>query len=163
CHSDLFVAGLEKLPLTPLTLGHEGIGRIEAIGEDVAAFNAGERVGLTFLASACGACDLCRAGAERFCSEQLNFGYTLDGVLAQWAVARVSHLARVPEELDAAEAAPLCCAGWTSYGALREAGLSPGQTVALFGFGGLGHLALQIAKAQGLRVAVVDPSEPKLE
>src|SRR5262245_59183678 len=97
CHSDLFVAGLEKLPLAPLTLGHEGIGRVEAIGDGVTGFASGERVGLTFLASACGVCELCRKGAERFCPKQLNFGYTIQGALAQWAIAPASHLARVPD------------------------------------------------------------------
>ena len=163
CHSDLFVAGLEKLPHVPLTLGHEGIGRVQAVGERVWQFAPGDRAGMTFLGSTCGSCDWCRAGLERFCPRQLNFGYTLNGALAGWAVAPASHLARIPAGLNAAEAAPLCCAGWTAFGALREAGLEAGQTVALFGYGGLGHLALQMARGRGLRAAVADVSEEKLE
>jgi propanol-preferring alcohol dehydrogenase len=163
CHSDLFVASLEKLPLLPLTLGHEGIGRVEAVGAGVDGFSIGDRTGVTFLASTCGACELCRTGRERFCPRQLNFGYTVDGALVGYAVVPAPLLVRVPDALSAAEAAPLCCAGWTAYGALREAALQPGQSVALFGLGGLGHLAIQYAKHLGLRVAVADVSDSKLE
>lgn len=163
CHSDLFVSSLEKLPLLPLTLGHEGIGRIEALGPGVTGLSAGDRVGITFLASTCGACDVCRTGRERFCPRQLNFGYTAQGALADYVVAPAPLLARVPESLAAEDAAPLCCAGWTAYGALREAGLAPGQSVAIFGMGGLGHLAIQYARHLGLRVAAADLSEAKLE
>jgi propanol-preferring alcohol dehydrogenase len=163
CHSDLFVASLEKLPLAPLTLGHEGIGRVEALGAGVSSFAIGDRAGITFLASTCGACELCVSGRERFCVRQLNFGYTVNGALAGYAVVPAPFLVRVPDTLPAAEAAPLCCAGWTAYGALREAGLRPGQSVALFGMGGLGHLAIQYARHLGLRVAAVDVSESKLE
>ena len=163
CHSDLFVSSLEKLPLLPLTLGHEGIGRIVELGAGVSGFAIGDRMGVTFLASTCGVCELCLAGSERFCPRQLNFGYTVQGVLAGHAVVPVPCLVRVPETLAAEEAAPLCCAGWTAYGALREAGLHPGQSVALFGMGGLGHLAIQYARHLGLRVAAVDVAESKLE
>jgi len=163
CHSDLFVAGLEKLPLAPITLGHEGIGTVEALGEGVADWAPGERAGMTFLGTTCGTCEWCRAGRERFCPKQMNFGYTLHGALTEFAIVPASSLVRVPAGLAAVEAAPLCCAGWTAYGALREAGLEPGQSVALFGFGGLGHLALQIARHRGMRVAAVDVSEQKLE
>jgi alcohol dehydrogenase, propanol-preferring len=163
CHSDLFVSSLEKLPLVPLTLGHEGIGRIEALGAGVAGFAEGDRAGITFLASTCGACELCLTGRERFCGRQLNFGYTVHGALTGYAVVPAPLLFRVPETLPAAEAAPLCCAGWTAYGALREAGLKRGQSVALFGMGGLGHMAIQYARHLGLRVAAVDLSESKLE
>jgi alcohol dehydrogenase, propanol-preferring len=163
CHSDLFVSSLEKLPLLPLTLGHEGIGRIVALGPGVTDFSAGDRAGITFLASTCGACDLCRSGRQRFCSRQLNFGYTVQGALAAYAVAPAAFLVRVPDALPAEQAAPLCCAGWTAFGALREAALQPGQSVALFGMGGLGHLAVQYARHLGLRVAAVDVSEDKLE
>ncbi|HEY1495497.1 MAG TPA: alcohol dehydrogenase catalytic domain-containing protein, partial [Candidatus Solibacter sp.] len=162
CHSDLFVCGLEKLPLAPLTLGHEGIGRVEAVGPEVAEWSAGDRAGVTFLGTTCGTCEWCRAGRERFCPRQTNFGYTLQGALGEYAMVPASALVRVPEDIAAAEAAPMCCAGWTAYGALREAGLHAGQSVALFGYGGLGHLALQIARHQGLRVAVADPSEEKI-
>jgi len=162
CHSDLFVAGLEKLKLVPLTLGHEGIGRVEAIGPGVTDAAVGDRVGITFLASSCGECELCLAGLERYCARQLNFGYTVHGALATRAVVRTQLLARIPESLNAAEAAPMCCAGWTAYGAVRETGLASGQLLAIFGMGGLGHLAQQYAAVRGVRVAAVDVSVEKL-
>lgn len=162
CHSDLFVAGLEKVPLAPLILGHEGIGRVEAIGPDVTAWKAGDRVGMTFLATTCGACELCRSGRERFCPKQTNFGFSRHGALARYAVVPAAALVRVPGDLPAATLAPLCCAGWTAQGALREAGIGRGRKAAIFGFGGLGHLALQLALHRGLRVAVVDLSPEKL-
>jgi propanol-preferring alcohol dehydrogenase len=161
CHSDLFVCGLPKLPLLPLRLGHEGIGRVEVIGEGVTGWQTGDRAGITFLGTTCGTCAWCQAGRERFCPKQTNFGYTIQGALGGRVLVPAAALVRVAEGIPAALAAPLCCAGWTAFGALREAGLTPGQTVALFGFGGLGHLALQIARHQGLRVAVVDSSPEK--
>lgn len=163
CHSDLFISGLESLPLLPLILGHEGIGRVAQVGADVEGLAPGDRVGITFLAASCGMCFLCLTGRERFCVKQRNFGFTVPGALAAYATLPVPHLARIPEELPAEQAAPLCCAGWTAYGALREAALHAGQTVALFGLGGLGHLAVQYARHLGLSVAAVDVSEEKLE
>ncbi len=162
CHSDLFVSGLERLPHLPLVLGHEGVGRVEAAGPDAGVFVPGERVGITFLASTCGSCEPCGKGRRQYCSRQLNFGYTADGALSTWATLAAGELARVPASLPAHQAAPLCCAGWTAYAAVRESGLEPGQSIALFGMGGLGHLAVQYARIRGLRVAAVDTSEPKL-
>jgi alcohol dehydrogenase, propanol-preferring len=163
CHSELYVASLEKLPLAPLTLGHEGIGRIEAVGPEVAGWAPGDRAGITFLGPTCGACEWCTSGRERFCPRQANFGYSLHGALTEYAIVPAAGLVRAPKELAAAQAAPLCCAGWTAWGALRESGLKRGQSVALFGLGGLGHLALQMARHRGLRVAAVDVSDAKLE
>jgi alcohol dehydrogenase, propanol-preferring len=162
CHSDLFVAGLEKLPLVPLTLGHEGIGRVEAVGAGVTNVAPGDRVGITFLAATCGECELCRTGRERYCAKQINSGYTAHGALATRAVVKTQLLAKIPESLSAAEAAPVCCAGWTTYGAIREAGIRAGDLLAIFGMGGLGHMALQYATARGLRSAACDVSEEKL-
>jgi propanol-preferring alcohol dehydrogenase len=163
CHSDVFVAGLEKLPLAPVTLGHEGIGRVEAIGAGVKDWSAGDRAAMTFLGTTCGACEWCASGRERFCPKQKNFGYTLQGALSDYVIAPAAALVRVPATLPASVAAPLCCAGWTAYRALTEARLERGQSVALFGFGGLGHLALQMAQHQGVRVSVSDPSAEKQE
>jgi propanol-preferring alcohol dehydrogenase len=162
CHSDLFIAAMEKPPLVPLIMGHEGIGRIEELGAGVSSFAPGDRVGVTFLASTCGACEWCRTGRERYCPRQLNAGYTAQGALAGYVVAYAQHLARVPEGLSAAEAAPMCCAGWTAYRAIKETGAASGATVAIFGMGGLGHLAVQFARHAGLRVAAVDVAEDKL-
>ena len=98
CHSDLFVAGLEKLPLAPLTLGHEGIGRVEAVGPGVDNWATGDRAGITFLGVTCGTCEWCAAGRERFCPKQTNFGYTLQGALGDYALAPASALVRVPDD-----------------------------------------------------------------
>jgi alcohol dehydrogenase, propanol-preferring len=162
CHSDLFIAGMEKPPIVPLVLGHEGIGRVEKLGAGVTAFEPGDRVGIPFLATTCGTCEWCRSGRERFCPRQTNAGYNSPGALAGYASVPAQHLARVPEALSAAEAAPLCCAGWTAYRGVREAGLAPGSAIAIFGLGGLGHLAVQYARQAELRVAAVDVSEQKL-
>jgi propanol-preferring alcohol dehydrogenase len=161
CHSDVFVTTLEKLPLAPVTLGHEGIGRVVAVGRGVTGWSAGDRAGITFLGTTCGTCEWCTSGRERFCPRQTNFGYTLHGALCDFAIAPAAALARVPADLAAEVAAPLCCAGWTAYRALSESGLERGQTVAIFGYGGLGHLALQIARHRGLRVSVSDTNESK--
>jgi len=139
CHSDLFVASLEKLSLAPVTLGHEGIGRVEAVGAEVTDWRPGDRAGMTFLATVCGACDLCTTGRGRFCAKQTNFGYSAHGAMAEYAVAPASTLVRVPDGMPAAQIAPLCCAGWTAMGAISEAAVARGGSVALFGFGGLGH------------------------
>jgi propanol-preferring alcohol dehydrogenase len=163
CHSDVFVTTLERLPLAPVTLGHEGIGRVEEVGPEVEGWQPGDRAAMTFLATTCGRCEWCASGRERFCPRQTNFGYTLQGALSEWAIAPAAALVRAPENLPAPVAAPLCCAGWTAYRAVREAGLDAGQTVALFGYGGLGHLALQIARHERLLAAVSDPSEEKME
>ena len=162
CHSDVMITGLEKLPLAPLVLGHEGIGVVEAVGDGVSSVAAGDRVGITYLASSCGACEQCRSGRERFCLKQKNHGYTRHGVLATYAVVAAQNLVRVPAKLSATEAAPLSCAGWTAMGALRESGVQSGQWVAIFGFGGLGHLAMHYAHHIGAKVAVVDVGEEKL-
>lgn len=163
CHSDVMIAGLERLPLTPLILGHEGIGVVEAVGEGVTNIAVGDRVGVTYLASACGTCQPCQSGRERFCQKQQNHGYTRHGVLATRGIVAAENLIRVPASLAGEEAAPLCCAGWTAMGALREAGLERGQLLAIFGMGGLGHLALQYAIHEGLRVVASDVSEDKLK
>ncbi len=172
CHSDLFVSGLAKLPRTPLTLGHEGIGRIEGMGSEVSGLledlHVGDRVGITFLGSTCGECVYCRSGRERFCPRQKNTGYALDGAMAGYAIADARHVIRVPDAAAATSIAPLCCAGWTAYGALREAFASIGQhdgesTVAIYGYGGLGQLAMRYALPHGLKIAVADVSDRKLE
>lgn len=163
CHSDVMITGLEKLPLSPLILGHEGIGVVEAVGDGVTEVSAGDRVGVTYFASACGKCAACLGGHARYCARQSNHGYTRHGALSSIAVVAAQNLIRVPEGLASEDAAPLCCAGWTAMGALEEARVQPGQLVAIFGFGGLGHLAFGYAKAMGARAAVVDSSEAKLE
>ncbi len=163
CHSDLFLAGRPKMPLIPLVLGHEGIGIVEELGPGVETIRRGERVGIGFLYRSCGECPDCRAGRENSCPKRLETGYTAQGALAEYAVAAAGFVARIPDGLPIIQAAPLCCAGLTAYKALRTANLTAGEWVVLFGAGGLGHLAIQIAKHWGLKVAVVDVVPQKLE
>lgn len=163
CHSDVMIAGLQSLPVAPLVLGHEGIGVVEAVGEGVTNVAVGDRVGITYFAAGCGKCDTCRSGNARYCARQQNHGYTRHGALAGASVVASQNLIRVPASLSAEEAAPLCCAGWTALGALHEAACPAGGLVAIFGMGGLGHLAVQYARHMGLKTAVVDVSEEKLE
>lgn len=163
CHSDLMISTLERIPLEPVILGHEGIGRVRAVGDGVAGLAVGDRVGITYLASTCGSCDMCAAGEERFCARQGQHGFSHHGAMGSIVNVAAQQLVRVPPGLAAEKAAPLCCAGWTSLGAVRGAGLAPGQRLAVFGMGGLGHLAVQYARHLGLHVAAVDISEAKLE
>src|SRR5690348_7895493 len=107
CHSDLFIAGLDKLAVAPVTLGHEGIGRVEAAGPGVRDWAAGDRVAITYLGTTCGACEWCLSGRRRFCPNQTNFGYTLPGALAQYVAAPASALVRAPDGIAAEQAAPL--------------------------------------------------------
>lgn len=163
CHSDLMIAGLEALPLAPLVIGHEGIGRACAVGPGVDAVAVGDRVGVTYLGSTCGACELCSAGHERFCPRQVQHGYARHGAMGALVNVAAGHLVRVPPGLPAVAAAPLCCAGWTALGAVRGAGLPPGGRLAIVGLGGVGHLAVQYARHLGIKVVAVDVNEAKLE
>ncbi len=163
CHSDVFLAASPRLPRTPLILGHEGVGRVVALGPAVSRVRIGDRVGIAYLHHSCRECGFCRAGQENFCVQQVQTGYHTDGALAEYAVGAEDFIARIPEALSSVQAAPLCCAGLTAYKAVRTAGLAAGEWIVLFGAGGLGHLAIQLAKRQGLRVAVVDLADDKLE
>lgn len=163
CHSDVMITGLEKLPLSPLILGHEGIGIAEAIGEGVTEAAIGDRIGITYFGAGCGQCHACQSGHARYCAKQSNHGYTRHGALTTQAIVAAQNIIRVPVNLKPEEAAPLCCAGWTAMGALNEANLQSGQWLAIAGFGGLGHLAAAYAKARGIHVAVIDTNQEKLD
>lgn len=165
CHTDLHAAHGDwpvkpKLPLIP---GHEGVGVVEKLGEGVTSLKLGDRVGIPWLFSACGECDYCLTGWETLCKQQLNGGYSADGAYAQYCVAPAAYVARIPDELGDVEAAPILCAGVTTYKALKVANVKPGEWVAIYGIGGLGHVALQYAKAMGYNVVAVDIHQEKLE
>ena len=162
CHSDLFIRSLDALPKVPLTLGHEAVGIVEEAAPGVAGWRPGDRVALTYLYAGCGACEACLRERPELCPRQINTGYHTGGAFAEYAVARAGSLVKVPPELPADQAAPLCCAGWTAYHAVESAGLEPGSWLAVFGVGGLGHLGIQFARLRGLRVAAIDLSEEKL-
>lgn len=165
CHTDLHAAHGDwpvkpKLPLIP---GHEGVGVVEKLGEGVTSLKLGDRVGIPWLFSACGECDYCLTGWETLCKQQLNGGYSADGAYAEYCVAPAAYVARIPDELGDVEAAPILCAGVTTYKALKVANVKPGEWVAIYGIGGLGHVALQYAKAMGYHVVAVDIHQEKLE
>ena len=165
CHTDLHAAGGDwpLKPALPFTPGHEGIGIVTALGAGVTAVKEGDRVGVPWLYSACGHCEFCLAAQEPVCAEAQFGGYTKNGGFAEYIVADPNYVAHIPARLAARDAAPLICAGITSYKGLKETQARPGQWVVISGIGGLGHLGVQYAKAMGLHVCAVDIDERKLE
>ncbi|MBT9491968.1 MAG: zinc-dependent alcohol dehydrogenase [Paucibacter sp.] len=165
CHTDLHAAGGDwpLKPGLPFTPGHEGIGIVTALGDGVTAVRLGERVGVPWLYSACGHCEFCLAAQEPVCAKAQFGGYTQNGGFAEYIVADANYVAHIPAGLAARDAAPLICAGVTSYKGLKETQARPGQWVVISGIGGLGHLAVQYAKAMGLLVCAVDIDDGKLE
>ncbi len=167
CHSDLHLVRGEwdllkpitKLPLIP---GHEVTGTIAALGEGVEDLAAGDRVGVPWLHFTCGQCEFCLAGRETLCGKQQVTGCTVDGGFAEFIKAKASHTAKLPDNLSFTEAAPLLCAGLTVHRALNDSAVVAGQRIAIFGIGGLGHLAVQLAKARGAEIVAVDVSDDKL-
>jgi len=165
CHTDIHAAHGDwpVKPTPPFVPGHEGVGIVEALGDGVAHRAVGERVALPWLGHACGHCDQCVRGWETLCEEQQNTGYSLDGSFAEYAVADAAYVVPVPAGVTAHDAAPLTCAGVTTYKAVKVAGIRPTERVAVFGIGGLGHLAVQYATIVGGTVIAVDVDDAKLE
>jgi len=165
CHTDLHAASGDWpiKPQLPFVPGHEGIGRVIAVGLDVTNFEIGDRVGVPWLFSACGLCEYCAGGWESLCPKAQYGGYTVNGGFAEYIVADARYAAKIPAGLSPVAAAPLLCAGVTTYKGLKETEARPGQWVAILGVGGLGHLAIQYAKAMGLNVAAVDVHDEKLD
>jgi propanol-preferring alcohol dehydrogenase len=165
CHTDIHAAHGDwpVKPTLPFTPGHEGIGVIEAIGPGDTGRHIGERVALAWLGTACGRCDYCISGWETLCEQQTNTGYSINGGFAEYAVADGRFAVPVPDGVTPFDAAPLTCAGVTTYKAIKVARVRPAERVAVFGIGGLGHLALQYARIVGGIVIAVDVEEPKLK
>ncbi|MDQ6684295.1 MAG: zinc-dependent alcohol dehydrogenase, partial [Pseudomonadota bacterium] len=145
-----------------LVPGHEVVGSVVQRGAAVRHLDIGDRVGVAWRHGSCGHCEQCREGFENLCSSGGVTGMTVDGGYAQFMTARASHALRIPAGLRSDEVAPLFCAGVTSYRALKNAGVEAGQRVAVFGIGGLGHLAVQIARAMGAEVIALDVGHEKL-
>jgi propanol-preferring alcohol dehydrogenase len=167
CHSDLHVADgdwPQLVPITkrPLILGHEIAGHVIEKGASVNHLQVGDRVGVPWVHWTCGECEFCREGNENLCVKQQITGVTVDGGYAEFVKAPASHAVKTPEGLSCVEAAPLFCAGVTVYRALRQAKIQPGQRLAVFGVGGLGHLAVQIGQGLGAIVTAIDISDEKL-
>ncbi len=166
CHTDLHVAAGDwpAGPSLPLVLGHEGVGIVEAAGTAVPPGLLGSRVVIPWTASTCLRCDACVSGQENRCASGQATGFARDGTHAEYAAARAAFVEPVPDGVPASEAAPLACAGVTAYAAVLGAGqVRAGQTVAVVGVGGLGHLAVQYAALAGARVVAVDVDPGKLD
>ena len=165
CHTDIHAAHGDwpVKPTPPFTPGHEGVGIVEEIGCGVTEVELGDRVAIPWLGYACGTCDYCVSGWETLCLEQKNMGYALDGSFADYVKAYGRYVVKVPAGVDPVDAAPLTCAGVTTYKAVKVAGTRPSDLVAIFGVGGLGHLAIQYAAIAGGRVVAVDLVDEKLE
>jgi propanol-preferring alcohol dehydrogenase len=162
CHTDAAtVAGIYpglKLPRVP---GHEVVGRIEALGSGVSRWKIGQRVGVGFFGGEDGVCEPCRRGDTVNCQNAVIPGVTVDGGYAEMMIAEAHGIASIPDELKSAEAAPLLCAGITTYNALRNAGLRGGDLVAVQGIGGLGHLGIQFARHMGFRTVAIGKGSEK--
>ncbi|KJC65719.1 alcohol dehydrogenase AdhP [Agreia bicolorata] len=165
CHTDIHAAHGDwpVKPTVPFIPGHEGVGVVEQLGDGVTDRTVGERVAIPWLGYACGECRFCVDGRETLCEQQQNSGYSIDGAFAEYAVASARFAVPVPDGITSLDAAPLTCAGVTTYKALKVAKIVPSEQVAVFGIGGLGHLAVQYARVMGGRVIAVDVENPKLE
>ncbi|SBS70531.1 alcohol dehydrogenase catalytic domain-containing protein [uncultured Microbacterium sp.] len=164
CHTDIHAVRGDwpvKPPL-PLVPGHEGVGIVERLGDGVTSRTVGQRVALPWLGHACGECRYCVDGRENLCEKQYNTGYAVDGSYAEYVLADARFAVPVPAAVSALDAAPLTCAGVTTYAAVKGARVVPGERVAVFGIGGLGHLAVQYARLVGGIVIAIDVTEDKL-
>jgi propanol-preferring alcohol dehydrogenase len=165
CHTDIHAAHGDwpvkpKLPFIP---GHEGVGIVESLGAGVANVKEGDRVALPWLGYACNTCEYCGSGWETLCESQLNTGYSIDGGYAEYAKADARYVGIVPKGVNPFDAAPLTCAGVTTYKAVKMAKARSSDLVAVFGVGGLGHLAMQYAKVAGAAVVAVDLLDDRLQ
>lgn len=168
CHSDLHLADgdwpqIAAITKKPLILGHEIAGRVVETGAAVHDLQVGERAGVPWIHWTCGECVFCREGNENLCVKQKITGVTVDGGFAEFVKAPASHAVRIPEGFSSIEVAPLFCAGVTVHRALKQARISSGQRLAIFGIGGLGHIAVQIARELAAEIIAVDVSDEKLE
>ena len=165
CHTDIHAAHGDwpVKPHPPFIPGHEGVGIVTALGAGVKGVTEGDRVAIPWLGYACGACEYCASGRETLCPNQQDSGYTVDGAYAEYAVADAAFVGKVPTGVDPLDAAPLSCAGVTTYKAVKVAGTRSSDLVAVFGIGGLGHLAVQYGRIAGASVAAVDLVDSKLD
>jgi propanol-preferring alcohol dehydrogenase len=165
CHTDIHAAHGDwpVKPGLPFIPGHEGVGIVERLGASVTEVAEGDRVAAPWLGWACGACEYCASGWETLCLKQRNTGYSVNGGYAEYVLADSRFVGRVSDALDPLDAAPLTCAGVTTYKAVKVSGTRPSDLVAVFGIGGLGHLALQYARIAGGTVVAVDVSDDKLQ
>lgn len=165
CHTDLHakIGDWPVKPNLPLIPGHESVGIVEKVADGVKSIKVGDRVGNAWLHSACGECEFCLSGRETLCPNQQNSGYSVDGGYAEYFKVPAAFVGKIPDNVSSEEIAPILCAGVTTYKALKVSGAKPGDWVAVFGIGGLGHLAVQYAKAMAFNVIAVDIHDEKLK
>jgi alcohol dehydrogenase, propanol-preferring len=164
CHTDLHAADGDwpVKPAPPFIPGHEGAGIVAAVGAGVKTLKEGDPVGIAWLHDACGCCEHCITGWETLCETQHDSGYSVDGSFAEYAIGSAAYVARLPANVDFVAMAPILCAGVTTYKGIKETEARPGEWIAISGIGGLGHVAIQYAKAMGLHVVALDVTEEKL-
>ena len=164
CHTDLHAANGDwpVKPNLPLIPGHEGAGVVVKVGEGVTHLKEGDSVGIAWLHDACGACEYCITGWETLCEQQNDSGYSVNGSFAEYAIGHADYVGRLPDNVDYVQIAPILCAGVTTYKGLKETDAKPGEWVAISGIGGLGHVAVQYAKAMGFKVVALDVAADKL-
>ncbi|GGP20815.1 alcohol dehydrogenase AdhP [Silvimonas iriomotensis] len=164
CHTDLHAAHGDwpVKPTPPFIPGHEGVGEVVEVGPGVTRIKKGDIVGSPWLHEACGCCSYCVTGWETLCETQTNTGYSVNGGFAEYMLAPADYVAEIPEGLDPYDVAPILCAGVTTYKGLKETDAKPGDWVAISGIGGLGHVAVQYAKAMGYKVVAIDHGAEKL-
>src|SRR5213080_3628632 len=164
CHSDMMVKdGLWPGLQYPRIPGHEIAGKIDALGADVTSWQVGQRVGVGWHGGHCFVCEPCRRGDFILCKKEKITGISHDGGYAEYMISPAEAVAAMPDDLPAAEAAPLLCAGVTTYNSLRNSGARAGDTVAVQGIGGLGHLAIQFAARMGFRTIAISRGADKAE
>jgi alcohol dehydrogenase, propanol-preferring len=165
CHTDIHAANGDwpVRPTPPFVPGHEGVGTVCAVGAGVTSPGMGQRVAVPWLGYACGTCKYCLTGWETLCLQQRNSGYSVDGCFAEYFLAEAAFASPVPDGISSFDAAPLTCAGVTTYKAVKVGNVRPADLVAISGVGGLGHLALQYAKIFGGTVAAIDITDEKLQ
>jgi propanol-preferring alcohol dehydrogenase len=164
CHTDLHAADGDwpVKPMPPFVPGHEGAGIVAAVGAGVTNLKEGDPVGIAWLHDACGCCEHCITGWETLCETQHDSGYSVNGSFAEYAIGAAAYVARLPANVDFVAMAPILCAGVTTYKGIKETEARPGEWIAISGIGGLGHVAIQYAKAMGLHVVALDVTEEKL-
>jgi len=164
CHTDLHAASGDwpVKPVPPFIPGHEAAGIVAALGPGVKNLKVGDAVGVAWLHDACMSCEYCETGWETLCEHQHNTGYSVNGGFAEYVIASAAFAAKLSATVDFAAIAPILCAGVTTYKGLKETEAKPGEWVVISGVGGLGHVAIQYAKAMGLKVVAVDIAEDKL-
>ena len=163
CHTDLHVKNADFGDVTGVVLGHEGIGKVIEVAEGVTSIKVGDRVSIAWMYESCGHCEYCTTGRETLCRDVKNAGYTVDGAMAEQVIVSADYAVKVPEGLDPAAASSVTCAGVTTYKAVKESNIRPGQWIGIFGVGGLGNLAVQYAKnVFGAKVVAFDFNDEKL-